>query len=129
MAQEGSEVTFGAFFRARRMALGKSLRGFCIEKGLDPGNVSRLERGLLPPPAGRKKLEEYACALELQEGTDEWLDLFDLAAQGRGRIPQHVLDDAELAEKLPILFRSLTGRPVPEEKLDELVDLLRGKAD
>ena len=47
MAQEGSKVTFGSFFRARRMALGKSLRGFCIEKGLDPGNISRLERGLL----------------------------------------------------------------------------------
>ena len=64
-----------------------------------------------------------------QEGTDEWLDYFDLAAQERGRIPQHLLDDAELAQKLPILFRSLSGRPVPEEQLDELVDLLRGEAD
>ena len=124
-----SEATFGSFFRARRMALGKSLRGFCIENGLDPGNVSRLERSLLPPPSGREKLEEYARALELQEGTDEWLDYFDLAAQERGRIPQHLLDDAELAQKLPILFRSLSGRPVPEDQLDELVDLLRGEAD
>ena len=42
--------TFGAFFRAKRKALGITLREFCRRNGFDPGNVSRLERGLVPPP-------------------------------------------------------------------------------
>ena len=112
---------FGAFFKQRRVALGKTLRQFCQECGLDPGNISRLERSLLPPPQGREVLESYAKHLKLKKGSDEWYEFFDLAAAGTGRIPQEILEDEELMEKLPILFRTLRGQKVPDEQLDELI--------
>ncbi|MBI3270007.1 MAG: helix-turn-helix domain-containing protein [Planctomycetes bacterium] len=120
-----STKRFGDHFKARRMALGKTLRQFCQENGLDPGNTSRLERGLLPPPQTREKLESYAGLLGLRRGSDEWYEFFDLAAAETGRIPEEILSDPELLDKLPILFRTLRGQRVPEDKLDELIRRLR----
>jgi transcriptional regulator with XRE-family HTH domain len=116
---------FGGFFKRRRIALGKTLRRFCHENGLDPGNISRLERGILPAPQGREIVESYAKCLKLKRGSDEWYEFFDLAAAETGRIPQEILDDPEVLEKLPILFRTLRGQKVPDEKLDELVRKIR----
>ena len=116
---------FGEFFKQRRTALGKTLRQFCQDCGLDPGNISRLERGLLQPPQGRGVLESYAKHLKLKKGSDEWYEFFDLAAAETGRIPQEILEDEELLEKLPILFRTLRGQKVPNEQLDELVRRIR----
>ena len=116
---------FGESFKERRIALGKTLRQFCQENGLDPGNISRLERSLLPPPQSREVLESYAKHLKLKKGSDDWYEFFDLAATGAGRIPQEILEDEELMEKLPILFRTLRGQKVPGEQLDELVRRIR----
>ena len=116
---------FGEFFKERRIALGKTLRQFCHENGLDPGNISRLERSLLPPPQSREVLESYAKHLKLKKGSDDWYEFFDLAATGAGRIPQEILEDEELMEKLPILFRTLRGQKVPDAQLDELVRKIR----
>jgi transcriptional regulator with XRE-family HTH domain len=118
-------MRFGDFFKARRIALRKTLRQFCRDNGLDPGNISRLERGLLPPPQGRETLESYAKLLKLKKGSDDWYTLFDLAAAETGRIPQELLDDKDVVEKLPILFRTLRGQKVPDEQLDELVRKIR----
>ena len=122
---EEKETTFGAFFKKRRMSLGLTLREFCHQNGLDAGNLSRLERGLMPPPQG-ERLIAYARTLGLREGSDEWYEFFDLAAAEKGRIPED-LQTEEILEKLPILFRTLCGQKVPDDKLDELVDLVKGK--
>ena len=111
---------FGAFFKDKRLATGLSLRQFCLEHGLDPGNISKLERGRLAPPQ-HDKLEEYARLLGLQEGTDEWYRFFDLAAAEAGRIPRDIMKDEEVVEKLPLLFRTLRGEKIPDDQLDELV--------
>ncbi len=116
---------FGKFFKERRIALSLTLREFCRNNGLDPGNISRLERGLLSPPQGRETLEHYAKLLKLKKGSDEWYTYFDFAAAENGRIPAELLEDEELLEKLPILFRTLRGQKVPDEQLDDLVRKLR----
>lgn len=118
---------FGEYFaKLRRERLELSLREFCARKGLDPGNMSKLERGKLPPPRSRDVVEKYARALELEEGSDEWLTFFDLAAASRAELPADLAEDEEVLEKLPVLFRTLRGDRVEEEELDELVDLIRG---
>ena len=122
---EEERKTFGLFFKKRRMALGLTLREFCNENRLDAGNLSRLERGLMPPPQG-EKLNAYAETLGLKEGSDEWYEFFDLAAAEKGRIPAD-LQTEEVLDKLPILFRTLRGQKVPDDKLDELVHLVKGK--
>ncbi len=120
-------VRFGKYFKKCRMALGKTLRQFCSENGLDPGNTSKLERGLLPPPQGREKLEEYAKFLKIKKGSDEWYMFFDLAAAETGRIPDDLMSEKKIGDKLPILFRTLRGQKVPDDKLEELIKKL-GKA-
>jgi len=118
-------VSFGDLLKKFRAQKGLTLREFCLRNGLDPGNYSRLERGRYLPPQSSGQLEKYARALDLAEGSEEWLELFDVAAAARGKIPQDLLSDAELVEKLPVLFRTLRGQPVSPEKLDELASLIR----
>ena len=64
-----SSQDFGEFFRDRRKALGLSQSEFCRRNGFDKGNISRLERGLVPPPQDPQLLESYAKALKLESGT------------------------------------------------------------
>lgn len=118
-------MAFGEFFRKMRAAKGLTLRGFCLAHNFDPANISRLERGLLPPPSSRERLEGYAKALNIRKGSDEWTTFFDLADAERGRIPQDVLEDEELVGMLPVLFRTLRGQRVNPEALDDLVERIR----
>ncbi len=120
-----SRNAFGALLKRLRIERSRTLRDFCVEHGFDPGNYSRLERGVFNPPHDREKLEKYALALELSPGTDEWLEFFDTAAAARGELPQDLLADEEIVEKLPILFRTLRAKPVSPEKLDGLVESIR----
>jgi transcriptional regulator with XRE-family HTH domain len=119
------KLTFGEFFKEKRIGLKKTLRQFCAENKLDPGNISKLERGLMQPPQGSDKLEEYAHYLHIKKGTDDWYKFFDLAHIEAGRIPQELLNDAKVAASLPILFRTLRGKKISEKKLDELVQMIR----
>ena len=116
---------FGSYFKELRIRRGSTLRQFCETFGFDPGNISKLERGLLPPPQSREKLEQYAQALGLKKGSSAWYEFFDLAAASRGQIPEEFLADDKLVKKLPVLFRSLRGEKVSERKLDELIETIR----
>ncbi len=117
---------FGEFFKARRRNLGLSLRAFCRKNGLDPGNMSKLERGVLAPPEGRGKLEAYAAMLGLEEGSDDWFEFFDLAAAARGRIPDGLLEDDRVVRALPIVYRTLRKDKPEREEVERLMELIRG---
>ena len=117
--------TFGVFFKELRVRKGWTLRRFCEANGYDPGNISRLERGLFPPPESPQKLREYAKALDLKEGSEEWIEFFDRAAAARGEIPADLQADESLVGRLPLLFRTLRGRKITPERLDQLVEIIR----
>jgi len=117
--------TFGSYFKELRTKKGWTLRRFSEANGYDPGNISRLERGVFPPPESPQKMREYAKALGLKEGSEEWVEFFDRAAAARGRIPADLQADEKLVGRLPLLFRTLRGRKVTPEKLDQLVDMIR----
>ncbi len=118
-------TAFGSLIKKMRIEQQVTLREFCERHGFDPGNYSRMERGLLPPPQREDLLKKYAKALGLKQGTDAWIEFFDLAAAARGRLPKDLLSDEELLEKLPVLFRTLRGAPLPAEKLDALIEKVR----
>jgi len=116
---------FGGFLKSVRMKHQLTLREFCLNNGFDPGNYSRLERGLFPPPQSQEKLEKYAVALGLERGSEDWIELFDLAAAEKGQIPPDIMSDEELVEKLPAMFRTMRGRQFSTEKLDEFIEKIR----
>ncbi len=107
---------FGVFFELLRQRNKLTLREFCKRAGCDPANISRMERGLIPPPKGREILERYAAVLGLQEGFDDWYTFFDLAAVDQGMMPADIMNDAALVKTLPVFFRTLRGqKPTPDE--------------
>ncbi len=93
--------------------------------GIDPGNVSRIERGKINPPQELTKLEQIAIILGLEEGTDEFDDFISLAHLSAGRLPQKTINDEQLVGKLPLFFRTLDGRKLTEEQLDSLIEIIR----
>lgn len=116
-------ATFGEFFKEKRLAAGYTLRRFCAEFGFDPGNISKMERGIVPPSASR--LEEYAQCLGIEKGSDEWQEFHDLAAASQGRIPEDILSEEELVAKLPLVFRTLRNERPTEEQLEKLIEIVR----
>lgn len=116
--------TFGGFFKEKRIALGLTLRKFCEKYNLDAGNISKLERGILPPPKSEEILKRYAKCLELKEGTDSWYEFFDLAAAESGRLPKD-LGEKEIIERVPLLFRTIRGKKLTKEKLDKLIKIIK----
>ena len=120
-----SITAFGEFFKELRIRRGLTLRAFCKTHGFDAGNISKLERGRLGPPQSREKLDEYARALGLEEGSDEWFEFYDRAAACAGQIPKEILDDEELVGKLPLIFRTLRGEKLTEEQMRDLMETIR----
>ena len=116
---------FGDFFKQLRKKKKITLREFCIQAQADPANISRLERGAMPPPQDKDILERYAKALGIQTGSDDWYTFFDLAAAGRGMIPKYLMSDSEVVKKLPAFFRTLRGQKPTEEEMLKLVDKIK----
>lgn len=120
------DTRFGEFFaQLRRKHTGLSLREFCAKHGFDAGNISKLERGRMAVPQGREILEKYAGALQIEKGSSDYYEFFDLAAAEAGRIPEDLMNDEALVGKLPVLFRTLRGNRVTEEQMRLLMDLIR----
>ncbi len=116
---------FGEFFKQKRVGLGLTLREFCRINGFDPGNISKLERGLHRPPQSTEKRLQYAKALGIQEGTDEWLEFCDLAVVSAGKIPAYIASNERLMNTLPILFRAIRRKALDEEDLKGLVNSIK----
>jgi transcriptional regulator with XRE-family HTH domain len=101
-----------------------TLRQFCEKNGFDPGNISKLERDILPPPHSEEKLNAYARALNIHAGDDEYLDFFDLAAASSTNFPLKEISDQQLINKLPVLFRTLDNKELTMEKLNRIINLV-----
>jgi transcriptional regulator with XRE-family HTH domain len=120
-------MTFSEFVKELRIRSKMTLRAFCEANGYDPGNHSKIERGIFNPPDDEEWMLRMAKALNISNGSADWLKFFDLAMIARAQIPKPLMDDAEVVDKLPVLFRTLQGDPLPPEKMDELIDFIRNR--
>ena len=118
------KVLFGEFFKQKRIDGGMTLREFCKKFGCDPGNMSKMERGLLSPPT-EKKLEEYASFLGIPRGSNDWYEFFDRAAACKGEIPEEIMQDEEIFKSLPLIFRTFRNKKVSKKTIEELIDKLK----
>ncbi|MCX6234622.1 MAG: helix-turn-helix transcriptional regulator [Bacteroidetes bacterium] len=108
--------SFGEFIKSLRIKNEITLREFCRQIKGDPSNWSKIERGKLPPPKSKKFLEEIAEIVKLKNGEDDYFLLFDLAALSF--IPNDLIEDEKLLEKLPVFFRTLRGKKPSKEELE-----------
>lgn len=116
---------FGPNLKALRLARKISLRQFSIDAEADPGNISRIERGILPPPQNREILIRYAKALGLEEASDEWFNFFDYASAERGMIPGDLMKNDDIVNFLPAFFRTLRGNKPSDEEMGSIIELIR----
>lgn len=116
--------SFGEYMKQLRADSRQGLRKFCSLHGFDPGNVSRIERGVFPPPQDEEKLAHYAKSLQLRPNSEEWNHFFDLAALENGRLPPDIAADKELVRKLPLLCRTIQNRPITPQGLQRLIDMI-----
>lgn len=120
-----TQVRFGEFLETLRKRNRLTLRDFCKKADADPGNISRIERGVWPPPQDHDILERYAAALNLKEGSDDWYRFFDYAAAERGMVPKDLMSDEEVVKMLPVFFRTLRGQKPTEKEMRALVEKIR----
>lgn len=122
--QDTSTITFGEFFRKKRVSLGFTLRSFCERYNYDPGNISRLERNILSPSVDKQKLKGYAAALKIPRDSEEWTIFFDLAHTAKGKIPGDIYKNPNILSILPAFYRTARGKKLDKKKINELIKLL-----
>ena len=113
--------SFGKLLKSLRAERRLSLRMFCQISGLDPGNVSRWERGVTPPPQTDETLDRIASAIGLTPGSDKYKDSFVSASISAGRIPRDTLTNRALIDRLPVFLRTLDGSKLSGDQLDALI--------
>lgn len=121
---EEKGVVFGEYVRKLRLDKGMSLRVFSRLVEEDPGNVSRIERGRLYPPEDGERIDKWANALGLTRD-EQKQNFIDLASIARGELPRDLLNDDEVANLLPLVFRTIRGERVTKEKLEEIAAVIR----
>ncbi len=118
-------MDFGTYFRKLRISKGYTLRKFCIEHDFDPGNISKLERSIFSATHNENKLRNYAKALGVVEGSDEWIEFFDLAAASSKNFKLPKIEDPEVLQKLPVLFRTLDNKEITSDQLDKIIEIIK----
>jgi len=114
--------SFANFVREKRIAAGLTLREFCRLTGFDASNWSKIERGIKTPPQSKKVLDEIAKVLKINEGSQEYKELIDLAALSS--IPEDLIE-SEILEQLPVFFRTVRGEKPTEEELKTLLNKIK----
>jgi len=116
---------FGELIKRIRAEKRLGLREFCLAADFDPSNWSKVEREVSSPPQDQKILNRIVAILGLPENSKERENIFDYAAIDAGKIPRYILNDAELVKRLPVFFRTATGKKPTVEELKRLAEILK----
>lgn len=114
--------SFANFIREKRISAGLTLREFCRTTGIDASNWSKIERGLHTPPQSKKVLDGIAGTLKINQDSEDYKELLDLAALSA--IPEGLIE-SEILEQLPVFFRTVRGEKPSEKELNELLKKIR----
>jgi transcriptional regulator with XRE-family HTH domain len=115
---------FGELIQRRRAELRLTLRDCAVRADLDPGNLSRIERGRVAPPQDAAVLARLIDAIELT-GTTRAQELIDVAATQNGRIPGDILSNQAVMSALPILLRTVNNKQLDGTQLQKLVEIIK----
>jgi transcriptional regulator with XRE-family HTH domain len=114
---------FGAMLSKLRTENNLSLREVCKLTNYDPSNWSKVERGLISPPANDKILMTWAKSLKVKkEDIQEFMDNAHIA---QGIIPDDILNRTEMLELMPAFFRTVRNKKPTKEEIDKLISLIK----
>ena len=69
--------------------------------------------------------EQYAKALGIEKGSDDWFTFSDLAAACAGRLPQDIASNNELLQALPLIFRTARTTKMNEKELRGFIEAIK----
>ncbi|KKR14719.1 MAG: Helix-turn-helix domain protein [Candidatus Falkowbacteria bacterium GW2011_GWA2_39_24] len=114
---------FGEMMKALRINSQMGIREVCKLTGYDPSNWSKIERGLISPPADRKVLANWGKILKVKK--DDLNQFIDEAQIAQGIIPDDMIDKREMLELMPAFFRTVRNRKPSKEEIDRLIKLIK----
>lgn len=114
--------SFGKLLRQTRVDKNITLRAFSRAVSYDPSNISKIERGITPPPA-TIILRGWIKQLAIEQGTVEYQEFFDSASLARNRIPEDS-PDAFRNKLLPAMLRTVRSKNLTEKDFERLIRLL-----
>jgi transcriptional regulator with XRE-family HTH domain len=115
---------FGDFLKSLRIDKELTLRQACRLANYDPSNWSKIERGILPPPSDEKTLKNWARILGIAGNKKQIQEFIDDAKIAQGLIPQDILSQDILVERLPAFFRTLRNKKPTKKEIDRLIKLI-----
>lgn len=116
---------FGQKLKKLRIAKNLSLREICKLVGYDSSNWSKIERGIISPPANKQILSRWAKVLGLKLGSSDYENFADEALVAQGIIPEDILARKDAVRYLPAVFRTLRNEKPTKEEIDNLVRLIK----
>jgi transcriptional regulator with XRE-family HTH domain len=116
-------MEFGEQLSQYRKDADLTLREFSKLTGYDSSNISKVERGLLPPPPASIVLRKWAAVLKLKPGSRE-TNAF-VSAGLATRFKKQVKSDRELEALMPAFFRTVGNKKVDPDTYEKLKALLR----
>lgn len=114
---------FGSLLGTLRIDNNLSIREVCKLVAYDPSNWSKIERGLISPPADEKTLKFWAKVLKVKNGDSQ--DFIDNAQIAQGIIPDDILNRTEMLELMPAFFRTVRNKKPSKDEIDRLISLIK----
>ncbi len=115
---------FGIYLKSLRIDADMTLRSFAEASDYDVSNLSKIERGILPPPPGNLLLRKWANLLGLAADSTGYQLFMDLAAVTRSKTPDGV-SQKEAAQYLPAFYRTLRNKRKDQQSYNRLIELLK----
>ena len=116
---------FGEQLKKIRIASNLSLREMCKKVDYDPSNWSKIERGIISPPADIATLSKWAKALGLNKNPKEFQGFMDNAQIAQGIIPKDILSRKNAVDYLPAVFRTLRNEKPTKKEIEKLLKLIK----
>jgi transcriptional regulator with XRE-family HTH domain len=114
---------FGEILKSLRIKNDLSIREACKLTGYDPSNWSKIERGLISPPAGEKILSGWGKLFKVKK--TNLRQFIDEAQVAQGIIPDDILQKQEMVQLMPAFFRTLRNKKPSKEEIDNLINLIK----
>jgi transcriptional regulator with XRE-family HTH domain len=114
--------SFGEYVKARREALGKSIRGLALELDMTPAYLSDIEKGnRYAPEKYLERMTEVLCI----EG-DESYYFYDLAGKSRNNIYPDLVDYIGKTEIARVALRKARDLNISNTQWQDFIDQICG---
>lgn len=113
---------FGFLLRDTRVSKNMTLREFSRLTSYDASNLSKIERGIIPPPPAII-LKAWAAHLGLEPQTTAYFEFLDMGQLSRNQLPDNTSHEFRNI-LLPALLRTVRSKKLSKEEYERLVRLL-----